>query len=332
MKLLVVILNYRVTDLTINCLHSLAPRISAVPGTRVALLENGTGGDAEARIRRAIDENGWSRWLDFAVVHPNLGFTGGNNHLIRPALASADPPEYVLLLNADTLVSDNSLPPLVDFMDRNPRVGIAGSKLIWEDGVAQGSPFRFMGIRTELQSGMRLVLLSKLLRSPICITPKPQTAAKVDWVAGASMILRRTMLEAIGLLDEGLYTYYDDIDICLRAKRAGWETWYVPASEVVHLEGRSTGIVASVVKRRPAYWFDARRRFLLKSYGAFYTALVDAAFLSGFACWRLRRWLQRRPDTDPPHFLGDSFRHSVFGAGFKVPVVENPAMPKVAQP
>ena len=61
-------------------------------------------------------------------------------------------------------------------------------------------------------------------------------ACPVEWVSGASMILRRTMLEQIGLLDEGLYTYCDDPDICLRARRAGWETWYVPESQVIHLE------------------------------------------------------------------------------------------------
>jgi len=66
------------------------------------------------------------------------------------------------------------------------------------------------------------------------------------------MILRRTMLEQIGLLDEGLYTYFDDVDLCLRAQRAGWETWFVPESEIIHLEGRSTGIVAHLIRRRPS--------------------------------------------------------------------------------
>ena len=96
------------------------------------------------------------------------------------------------------------------------------------------------------------------------------------------------MLEQIGLLDEGLYTYFDDIDICLRARRAGWETWYVPESKIIHLEGSSTGVNPQAKKRRPAYWFQARRRYFLKSYGGLYTALVDAAFLFGFAIWRLR--------------------------------------------
>src|SRR4051794_20077335 len=100
MKLLVVIVSYRVTDLTIDCLRSLSGELDRVPGARVAVCENGTGGDAADRLRRAIAENGWGSWVDLTVVYPNRGFTGGNNVVIRPALESDDPPEYVLLLNA----------------------------------------------------------------------------------------------------------------------------------------------------------------------------------------------------------------------------------------
>jgi GT2 family glycosyltransferase len=140
------------------------------------------------------------------------------------------------------------------------------------------------------------------------------------------MILRRTMLDEIGLLDEGLYTYFDDVDLCLRARRAGWETWFVPESVVVHLEGRSTGIANHVPRRRPPYWFQARRRFYLKNHGALYAAAVDAVTLAGWAAWRLRQRVERRPDTDPPHMLRDLLRNSVFVAGFALREVENPAL------
>jgi GT2 family glycosyltransferase len=146
------------------------------------------------------------------------------------------------------------------------------------------------------------------------------------------MILRRSMLDEVGLLDEGLYTYFDDVDVCLRARRAGWQVWFVPESRIVHLEGASTGITQRVARRRPAYWFQARRRFFLKSYGPLYAAAVDAAHLAGFALWRVRRRIQRKPDLDPPHMLADALRHSVFGSGFRVTEVENPAMPRGREP
>jgi GT2 family glycosyltransferase len=325
-KLFVVILCYRVVDLTIDCLQSLAGEIGRVPGARVGLLENGTGGDSALQLHKAIEDNGWGSWVDFTEVTPNLGFTGGNNLLIRPALESADPPDYVLLLNSDTIVKEHALDTLVDFMDKNPRVGIAGSQMLWPDGKLRASPFRFPGIATELDRGLRLGLVSKLISPWAIEPPKPTKTTPWDWVSGASMILRRTMLDEIGLLDEGLYTYFDDVDICLRAKRAGWETWYVVESKVIHLGGASTGVTPKSISRRPSYWFEARRRFFLKNYGKFYTALADATFILGSALWQLRRRLQRRPDLDPQHFLADSIRHSVFRTGFRLTEVENPAM------
>lgn len=328
MKLLVVIVNYRVTDLTIDALRSLAKQVPALAGVRVAVCENGTGPDAEARLRQAIDANGWAAWTDLMAIHPNRGFTGGNNAVLRKALASADPPEYVLLLNADTLVHDRALSALIEFMDRHPEVGVAGSRLENPDGSVQASPFRFFGIASEFDRGLRLGIVTRLLARFKACPPTPPDACPVDWVSGASMIIRRQVLESVGLLDEGLYTYFDDIDYCLNVRRAGWQVWYVPQSRVIHLEGASTGIktVQQTPKRRPAYWFQARRRFFLKNYGPLYTALVDAAFLGGFAVWRLRRRIQRKPDFDPPRMLLDSLRHSVFFSGFALREVENPAL------
>ena len=237
MKLLVVIVSYRVTDLTIDCLRSLGHEIDRVPDTTVAVCENGTGGDAEERLRHAITENGWDSWVDLTAIYPNRGFTGGNNVVIRPALESDDAPEYVLLLNADTIVLEHALDTLVAFMDDHPRVGIAGSLLLSPDGTAQASPFRFSGIAERTGPRPPSAHRHKPALTLEHNIPKSIGPSSVDWVAGASMILRRTMLDEIGLLDEGLYTYFDDLDICLRAARAGWETWFVPQSRIIHLEG-----------------------------------------------------------------------------------------------
>jgi GT2 family glycosyltransferase len=327
MKLLVVICSYRVTDLTIDCLRSLDGKIQQIPESKVAVIENGTSRDDVERLQQAIDTNGWGSWVNLTSVFPNRGFTGGNNIVIRAALASSDPPDYFFLLNADTIVKEEgALRPLVDLMDREPRAGIAGSKLLSLEGEVQTSAFRFPSIANQFDNGLHLGLVSSLLSRWATVMPTPSSPCEVDWVPGATMMLRRTMLEEIGLLDEGLYTYFDDIDLCLRAKRAGWSTWFVPESRIIHLEGASTGIGTKIAKRRPAYWFQARRRFFLKNYGPMYTALAEATFIAGFAMWRVRRRLQRKPDHDPPEMLADSVRHSVFCTGFQVRDVENPAM------
>ena len=192
MKLLVVIVSYKVTDLTIDCLRSLSGEIGRVPGARVALCENGTGGDAADRLQQAIDENGWGSWVDLTVLHPNRGFTGGNNALIRPALAGDDPPEYVLLLNSDTIVLEHALDTIVEFMDSHPAVGIAASWEIAPDGSVMSIPFRFPGIAAELDRGLRLGIVSKLLSRWTKVPVKDfQKPCKPDWVCFASAIFRR---------------------------------------------------------------------------------------------------------------------------------------------
>jgi N-acetylglucosaminyl-diphospho-decaprenol L-rhamnosyltransferase len=325
MKLLIVIANYRVAHLTIDCLHSLAGEIVSVPGTHVAVCENGTGDDSAERIQKAITANGWASWCTLTAVNPNLGFTGGTNVILRPALQSGDPPQYVLLLNADTIVRPYALKTMVDFMDQNPEVGIAGSGQENPDGTPQRSAFRFHSALSEFEANLKLGPVSRLLKRWVGILPIPDKACEVDWVSGAAMIIRRQVFQDIGVLDEGYYTHFEDIDFCFNARKVGWKIWYVPASRIVHLVGQSTGITVKNPKRQPSYAFETRRRYFLKNHGAFYAALADAGLILGQALWRLRVMLGKE-DSDPPHFFWDSVKHSVFSTGFKLKDVENPAL------
>jgi N-acetylglucosaminyl-diphospho-decaprenol L-rhamnosyltransferase len=328
MKLLVVIVSYKVTDLTLDCLRSLAGEIRRVPGTKVAVCENGTGPDEARKIQEAIDSNGWGDWASVTAIHPNRGFTGGNNVILREALASQDKPQYFLLLNSDTIVLPHALDALVDFMDAHPKVGIAGSRLETPEGDVHISAFRYHTIANEFDRGLRLGIVSKALSRWSLAPAPPAEACETPWLAGASMIVRREVFEQIGLLDEDYYTYFDDIDLCMRARKAGWPTWYVPASRVIHLVGCTTKISdpgkEQVQKRRPSYWYQARARYFIKSYGALYAAVADLAFLTGFAFWQIRRRLQGRPDTEPKHMMLDTFLNSVFVRGFRLRPVENP--------
>lgn len=326
MKLLVVIVNYRVAHLTIDCLHSIAPEIGSVPDTHVAICENGTGDDSAARIQKAIDVNGWGAWTSLKAISPNLGFTGGNNVVIGPALQSATPPQYVLLLNADTVIRPRAFRALVDFMDQHTEVGIAGSRLEDPDGTPQRSAFRFQSPLGEFEGALKLGIVTRLLEPWVTAPPVPNQACATDWVAGASMIVRREVFEKIGLLDEGYFTYFDDIDFCFNARKAGWPTWYVPASRVVHLVGQSTGVAHDRPKRQPTYVFEARRRYLLKNHDPFYAALADLGRITGLALWQARVKLTGKTDLTAPHLLGDSIRHSVFRTGFDLRNVPNPAL------
>jgi N-acetylglucosaminyl-diphospho-decaprenol L-rhamnosyltransferase len=325
MKLLVVITNYRVTHLTIDCLRSISNEISSLPGCHVAVCENGTGDNSAEQIQKLVKDEGWETWCSLTVLDTNLGFTGGNNAVIRPALQSADPPQYVLLLNADTVVRPNAFKALIDFMDGHPDVGIAGSRLEDPDGTAQRSAFRFPSPLGEFEASVKLGLVSQLLRSWVVAPAIPDDACEMDWVAGASMIVRREVFHDIGPLDEGFFTFYEDVDFCLNARKAGWRVWHVPKSRVVHLVGRSTGLTVKQPKRFPAYAFEARRRYFLKNSGPLSAASADMGKILGLVLWQVRVLLGK-PDFNPPHYLRDSINHSVFRTGFKLKNVENPAL------
>jgi len=325
-QVLIVILNYLATDVTLDCLRSLSACPFVLGGqAKVVVWENGTGACAAVKLREAIDSNQWGAWAELLVSPENLGFTGGNNRVIERAHQRGELPEYVLLLNSDTLVIDDSLTSLVDFMNGHPHVGIAGSQLLTETGKHQCSPFRFPSIASELEQGLKLGVVSRFL-SPWCVAMPPPTHAKaVEWVSGASMILRREMLSQVGLLDEDYFTYFEDMDLCKRVHHAGWGVWYVPQSKVIHLEGASSGIGHQIVKRRPEFWFQARRRYYLKHHGKFSAGVIDASYIIGFSLWRIRRLLQAKVDVDPPHMLLDFIRNSVFFEGFRIPIVQTPA-------
>lgn len=316
-SLLVVIVNYRTANLTVDCLESLVDEIKALPGTQVVVTDNDSGDDSVEKIAAAIARNQWQDWVELMPLERNGGFAFGNNAAIRPPLEKGELPPYVLLLNPDTVVRSGALKELVEFMEKHPQIGIAGSRLEDPDGTPQQSAFRFPSFLSELDYSLRFGPISKLLNRWTLALPVSDTPHPTDWVAGASMIIRRQVFEAIGLIDENYFMYFEEVDFCLRANRAGWPCWYVPESHVVHLVGQSSGVTDTKrpPKRMPTYWFDSRRRYFLKNHGWIYAVLADTAWIVGFSLWRGRRRIQRKPDTDPPKYLSDFLINSVFVKG-----------------
>ncbi|NEO98471.1 MAG: glycosyltransferase family 2 protein [Symploca sp. SIO2E9] len=317
--LLVVIVNYRTPELTIDCLHSLVSEIQSLPGTRVVITDNASGDNSVEQIQAAIETEGWGNWASLMPLERNGGFAFGNNAAIRPALNSSNPPPYVLLLNPDTIVRTGALKVLVNFMNEHPKVGIAGSRLEDPDGSLQCSSFRFHSILSEFNSGLRLRIGRKFKEKWAVIPPNlPKETSPIDWVAGASMIVRREVFEQIGLMDEGYFMYYEEADFCLQANKAGWSCWYVPESRVIHLVGQSSGVTDPKAKRkrRPQYWFDSRRRYFIKNHGWLYAALADAAFAFPFTFTRLRWLVRGQQSSFPSRFLFDFLGNSVFFKGF----------------
>jgi N-acetylglucosaminyl-diphospho-decaprenol L-rhamnosyltransferase len=303
----VVIVNYRTSDLTRDCLHSLAPEVRSLPDCRVVVVDGGSGDGSAERLIEALRENGWSDWAEVLALAENRGFAAGNNAAVKLLLKSTRPPDYVLLLNPDTVVRPGAIAALIEFLETHPEAGIAGSRLENVDGTPQRSAFRFPGLASEFEAAVKLGLVSRLLKHALVAPPVRDACHPADWVSGASLMIRREVLESVGLLDEGYFLYYEETDLCLRARRAGWECWYVPGSRVVHLVGQSTGMNDSTkpLQRIPTYWLQSRQRFFDKWYGSDYRLLCDAVWALGYLSWRIRRRLQGKPDRDPPALLRD---------------------------
>ncbi|NEP57827.1 MAG: glycosyltransferase family 2 protein [Symploca sp. SIO2G7] len=316
-SLLIVIVNYRTPSLVIECLRSLVDEIPTLPTTNVVVVDNASGDGSVEQIGAAITNEGWEKWVSFIPSEQNGGYAYGNNLGIRPALNSPNPPAYVFLLNPDTIVRPGAIKILIEFMEKHPEVGIGGSGMENLDGVQRPAAFRFHTVQSELDAGLRLGIVSKLLSKWIIAAPKSSEPCPTDWVPGAGMMIRREVFESVGLMDEEYFLYFEETDFCLQAKRAGWSCWYVPQSRVVHFPGSSTGVTStkSTPKRRPQYWFDSRRRYFTKNYGWLYAALADSAWIFGYSLWRVRQVIQGKPDNDPPQLLSDFLQNSLFVKG-----------------
>nr|WP_320010666.1 glycosyltransferase family 2 protein [uncultured Desulfobulbus sp.] len=318
MKTAIILVNYRTPKLVCDCLLSLRKEIASIQGA-VIIVDNNSGDDSTQYINNFIEKHAWQHWVTLLPQQHNLGFAGANNLALHHVFAQNSSVDFFWLLNPDTVVREGAGLHLTNFLTANPTVGIAGSRLEDDDGTPQISAFRHHSIISEFLSGMRLGYLDKLFSNwvvahpPVAEIPQP-----TDWLAGASMMVRREVFTETGFLDDGYFLYFEEEDFCKKAEDAGWSSWYVPDSRVVHLVGMASGFSDHRRKapRRPGYWFESRRRFFLKNYGKYTLAFADLAWMLGYSFWRVRRCLQGKPNTAPPCFLRDFFSHSIFCKGF----------------
>lgn len=310
-RVLIAIVNYRTANLVIDCLESLASEIMACPHVRAVVVDNASGDGSAERIAAAIAARGWQDWASLVASPVNGGFSRGNNLAIASAPAGFLP-GFVWLLNPDTRVRPGALAALLDFMRGHPRAGIAGTLIEDGDGITWPYAFRFPTIAGEVERGARLGIVSRLLGKKAISRKMGSEPAPVDWVSGASMMIRSSIFDAVGPMDDSYFLYFEETDLCLRARRAGWQCWYVPHARVLHIAGQSTGITGknAVVPRMPSYWFESRRRYFIKNHGRAYAICADLAWIAAHLLWRLRRRLQSLPDTDPAHLLSDFIAHS----------------------
>jgi len=279
-RLLVVIVCYRAVDLTIDCLASLESEIERNPGVGVIICENGTGDDAADQLRRAVDERAWASWVEIRAISPNRGFSGGNNAILEDVVTWDDPPQHVLLLNADTIVRAGAIGSLLDAADEHPEAGVVSPRLEWPDGTPQVSCFRHFHPLTELDKAAGIGPITRLLTPWVTAIPVSDEPTTPDWTSFACALIRCEVLKEVGVLDPGFFLYFDDPDYCRRVWKAGYTVLNVPEARVVHLRGKSNPAkeLHRQRKRRPWYHFASRARFYAKHYGR-------AGLLAANACW-----------------------------------------------
>lgn len=295
---LVIIVNYRTPGLVTDCLHSLARDLGIAPGLRVIVVDNASGDGSVPQLRLLVTSQRWDDWVTVLALERNGGFAAGNNAALAHARMAAGVPQTVMFLNPDTTVKPGAIQTLARFLGEHPRAGIVGARVEGPDGRAQGSAFRAPTPWRELQRAARLGILDRICGQPTIPPSNPQSAPfRCDWVTGAAFCVRDVVLERVGPLDDGFFLYFDEVDFCRRAWRAGWEVWSNPRATIVHLEGASTAIRAPDSRRAP-YWFHSRRRYFLKHHGVGGLLMADACWAVGRVSRRVREALRLASDRE----------------------------------
>ena len=307
---LTIILNYRTPELALKSAAAAMREMSGIRG-EIVIVDNDSQDDSFALISATVADPGWNRGGRVRVLQSdhNGGFGAGNNLAIRAGLSSGEQADFFYLLNSDAFPEPGAIRYLRDFMIAYPRTGVAGSQVRGTDGELHETAFRFPSASGEFEGAARTGIISRLLSNSIVALPVPQSDTQVDWVAGASVMLRRRMLDEIGLFDETFFLYFEETELCHRAAKVDWRTHYVVSSEVLHIGSASTGM--KTWRRTPDYWFDSRLHYFTKTKSGIYAALATLARIAGSLIWRLRRLAPNQPQGDPPMFLRDFTTHAL---------------------
>lgn len=265
----IVILSWNVRDLLRQCLESVA---SGRPLSAEIIVVDNASGDGSVEMVRA----------EFPAVRlianqANRGYTGGNNDGIAAATG-----RYVMILNPDTRVLNDALAAMVAYADAHPDVGVVGPQLLNPDGSVQSSRRRFPTLMTGLFESTWLQPLAPrdVLRRYYVLDQPDDAIQEVDWLFGACFLVRRQVIQQVGVLDEGFFMYSEEMDWCRRIRQAGWKVVYLPEAQVIHYGGKSSDQVAA---QRHIYFQTSKVRYFRKHHGALTAGVLRVALLTMYA-------------------------------------------------
>lgn len=229
----IIIVNWETRELLRKCLESVR-KYGAWAETIV--VDNGSGDSSAEMIREAY------KWVRLIENNENLGFARAINQGIRVSTG-----EYILLLNSDAELTAGALEEMIGCMNQESKIGICGPRLVYPDGQEQKSHGNLPRLRDEIWglmgfSNMLPTLWRKSGEKPHSSSYK--SVVETGILSGASMMVRRSVLDDVGCLDERYFMFSEEIDLCKRAREAGWKVVLVSTAVVIHLGGGSTGFTS----------------------------------------------------------------------------------------
>ena len=229
MDLSVVIVNYQTFELTKNTIDSIFKY--DYPFTyEILVVDNASGDDSLARLQDYFKDK-----VTFIASKENNGFAAGNNQALRIANG-----KYVLLLNSDTIVWENTLENIYNYMELHNDVGAAGCRVLLENGELDKACKRsFPNVKNSFFRLFHIPTNSKDDNYNLNNLPDDEIY-EIDCLTGAFMFMRVKALDEVGFLDETFFMYGEDIDLCYRIKKAGWKIIYYGESKITHLKGASS--------------------------------------------------------------------------------------------
>ena len=231
MDVSIVIVNYKSKDLTLNCLRSIKNADWAGLDYEIMVVDNYSG-DLASRDLEPFGE------IKFVMNGRNMGYGAANNQGIGQSQG-----KYIVIMNPDTSASKDIFIKLFDFMENNPRVGVAGPKQFNLDQTVQETCFRWPGLLTPLYRRTPLGKIGFAKRNLDRFLYKDYNKDKigeVDWLLGSFLFCRAEALRQVGAFDERFFIYFEDIDLCRRFWGGGWQVIYNPDAVITHNHARQS--------------------------------------------------------------------------------------------
>lgn len=257
-KISIIVVNWNTKDLLRDCLNSVIAQTKT--DYELFVVDNDSPDKSADMVKAEFPK------VKLIANKENRGFAAANNQAIE--IASG---EYIFLLNPDTIILENAIDKMVDYMDRNPQIGASSCKLLNGDGSLQksvGNFYSFWATILENRIIPKLLPNSKFLSKRLVAFWDHETEREIDWARGAVLLVRNSIVKEIGALDEQYYIYGEEIDWCWRIKKAGYNIMYLPQAEIIHFGKASSEQrkIAMFIQNYKSFYIFLKKNYPFYSY------------------------------------------------------------------